>query len=405
MLVLLWAPAAMGQIKEKFDVSWHGWIGYDAYYDSRSMVSSRDGEIILFPMQERLDKDGVDLNGDPKLQMLGIDTRLQMKINGPEVLGAKTSGMVSGDFNGSATSVINHLRMRHAFMKLRWAHDELLVGQYWHPFFVPECFPQVMSAGAAVGYNPLSRMPQIRYTRYAGSWRLMAAVMTQRDFAGLGPDAQGNIVKSAEFMRNAGVPEGELQVQYHHHDSWIVGTTFGVRQIRPRMVTTTGYYTNERLTSVNANLFFTLKQPLFVLRAMAVWGENMAHLGVPGGYGVSAFGDQQQAVEEYANLYSVNYWVDVESNTRPLSVGLFAGNSAIVGAEKDIVGDVYASAEKMNNVMRLSPRVRYRQGPFQVGIEYIMMVATYGEPDSDFHYRNKKDVTGSRILLNVKYLF
>jgi hypothetical protein len=96
---------------------------------------------LLYPRNVKLDKEGNDINARTSFNYLSIQTRLGVKATGPDVLGAKTSALVEGAFFGQADSDVNDFRLRHAMMKLNWKSTELLLGQYWHVFFVTDCFP------------------------------------------------------------------------------------------------------------------------------------------------------------------------------------------------------------------------------------------------------------------------
>ena len=82
--------------------------------------------------------------------------RLTGKITGPDVVKAKTSALLEADFFGNENlnfADVNGFRLRHAIIKLNWQTTELMVGQYWHPLFVPECFPDVVSFNTGAPFS------------------------------------------------------------------------------------------------------------------------------------------------------------------------------------------------------------------------------------------------------------
>jgi hypothetical protein len=107
-----------------------------------------------------------DDSENAQLEMLSLQTRVGAKIDGGNVLGAKLSGVIETDFFATAEEYSRQIRMRHAFMKLKWEKSSLLMGHYWHPMFGPDVFPKMIQFGAGVIYNPLNRAPQIRFDHY-----------------------------------------------------------------------------------------------------------------------------------------------------------------------------------------------------------------------------------------------
>lgn len=139
----------------------------DVFYDSRETVSARDGHFLLWPSPVALDSVNTDMNNKAQLNMLAIQSRLTFRFSGPDVLGAQTTGLIEGDFFGNAS--INSLRLRHAFVKLKWKHTELISGQYWNPLFSTSCFPGTISFNTGTPFNSFARNPQIRITHTLGT--------------------------------------------------------------------------------------------------------------------------------------------------------------------------------------------------------------------------------------------
>ena len=96
-------------------------------------VAAREGHFLLWPSAENLDINGDDINAKANFNMLAIQSRLSMALFGPDALGAKTSGLIEGDFFAQLNDNINLFRLRHAFVKLNWTHIEVLAGQYLEP--------------------------------------------------------------------------------------------------------------------------------------------------------------------------------------------------------------------------------------------------------------------------------
>jgi hypothetical protein len=91
---------------------------------------------LIYPEDENLDVNSNDINDKSSFNMLSIQSRINGKITGPEVIGAKPSAVLEGEFFGTSDADINGFRLRHSFVKLDWENTSLLVGQTWHPMFI-----------------------------------------------------------------------------------------------------------------------------------------------------------------------------------------------------------------------------------------------------------------------------
>ncbi|MDP3830073.1 MAG: hypothetical protein Q8Q47_02310, partial [Ignavibacteriaceae bacterium] len=160
--------------KAGFGISWGGFVKTDVLFDSRQNVTIREGHFLLYPENKNLDVDNKDINGESSFNMLSIQTRLTGKITAPDVLGAKTSGVLEGAFFGHTNPDINGFRLRLAFVKLQWENSSFLAGQYWHPLFITDVFANVVSFNTGVPFQPFSRNPQLRYTYKTGGTSIIA---------------------------------------------------------------------------------------------------------------------------------------------------------------------------------------------------------------------------------------
>ena len=183
ILIFFTSMFAQEKSKSSFGFELKGYAKTDVILDSRQTVSAREGHFLLYPTAENLDINNNDINANSNFNMLSIQTRLTAIVTGPDAFGAKTSGLVEGAFFGSIEKDINGFRLRHAFLKLDWSSSVLLVGQYWHPMFITECFPGTISFNTGVPFQPFSRNPQIRFTQLFGNIHLSFTAASQRDFA------------------------------------------------------------------------------------------------------------------------------------------------------------------------------------------------------------------------------
>jgi len=83
---------------------------------------------------------------------------------------------------------INGFRLRHAYLKLNWKKAELLVGQFWHPMFISDSYPEVVSFNTGAF---LSHFHEHRKSVLPGSQSrplsFSLTALSQRDFASTGP--------------------------------------------------------------------------------------------------------------------------------------------------------------------------------------------------------------------------
>jgi len=390
---------AKAQKKSDFKVKFKGFVNYEMIWDSRQVVAARDGDVLLFPAAEKSDPDGKDINAVSSFNALAITSRLQAVITGPEAFGAKTSGMLSGDFFGTANDKVGVFRLRQAFVKLNWENSELLAGKTWHPLFATEVFPKVLSFGAGIPFYPLSRAPQLRYKVKMNKFEWLAAISTQQDFVTAGPGG-----RKPSFLSNSGTPEVHTRLMYKG-DKLLVGAGAGFWSVTPKLETATGYATTEKVPGMMVNTFAKLSLSKVTVRGGYLYGKNLSGLFMFGGFGVSSVTEDGKSVEEYEPLAASSVWAEIETNNKGLNFGLFAGYTKSKGADKEITGDVYGVGTNIDSYYRVSPRVTYTSGKVKLGLEFIYHSAAYGERDNYSKVINTKDVDACRLLSSVTYYF
>lgn len=138
------------------DIQLYGYIKADAAWDSSRVTT---GNYIVY-----VDPGGED---DDEFNLTARQTRLGLKINGPDMGSAKTSGLVEGDFYGAGgTENKATFRMRHAYMVLDWPEADLslLAGQTWDviaPLWPDTLNFTILWDAGNTGY----RHPQVRITK------------------------------------------------------------------------------------------------------------------------------------------------------------------------------------------------------------------------------------------------
>ncbi len=403
------APPAAAQDDKAppvFGLSLSGFVKTDIFYDTRQTTSIREGHFLLYPKGPQPGPDGGDVNGRASLHMLSIQTRFAGRISGPDALGAKTSAYLEAEFFGASDADLNGFRLRHGYLKLSWPRSELLVGQFWHPMFVTEDFPDVVSFNTGAPFQPFNRSPQVRFTRaLGGGVSLAATALAQRDFVSPGPDGP-----SSAYLRNAARPEINLKLQYAATDAarkteTVAGLGADLMKIAPRIMTAAGYETRESLTGLAAMAYFKRRGPRWTWKAEAVWGQNLHHLTMLGGYAVRGTVDPVREVLAYTPLATVSAWTEVMTAGAPWQAGLFAGYARNLGSPRPIDGAGYARSLDIDELCRLSPRLVYSTGPLRFAGEVELTAASYGAPDLYGKVRGARFVGNLRLLLAAYYFF
>ncbi|MCK7491979.1 MAG: hypothetical protein MZW92_10215 [Comamonadaceae bacterium] len=186
------SPAA-AQTEEKkpaFGITFSGFVKTDIFYDTRQTVSIREGHFLLYPKgplarprRRRTSTTAADVQhplhpdppgrqdhgpGRPRGQDLGLPRRPSSSAPRTPTSTASASATATSSSTGRSS--------------------ELMIGQFWHPMFVTESFPDVVSFDTGAPFQPFNRSPQVRYTRMFGKVSLTATALAQRDFASNGPD-------------------------------------------------------------------------------------------------------------------------------------------------------------------------------------------------------------------------
>lgn len=397
--------------KELLDPKVYGYVKLDAFYDSRQNVTGREGHFNLWPKDISLDKDGVDKNAAPSFNMLAVQTMLGVKVNGPEILNAKTFAAVEGDFFGQKNDNVNLIRLRHAYFKMTWKTTDLLIGQYWNPVFNLGAFPTTVSFNTGTPILPFSRNPQIRVTQHFGEFAIIGIVQGQRDYSTYGPDPSNpaKSISSSEFLKNSKLPEFHLKLtlDHKHGDCNLkAGIGAGYKRIVPRLITETGYATNQSVPGISSTAYVNYRYKKFNIKFGGTYGSNATDVMSIGGFGVSAILDVERNIYEYTPLASGSLWGDISQGFGAFHVGVFGGYVKHLGADKNLVGPTWGLANNIAYLVRISPRVWYQKKAFRVALELERTVAGYGNPDSvsgiptDVH-----EVANNRLLLGVYYFF
>lgn len=407
----------------KFGITISGFVKTDFFYDTRQNINIREGHFLLYPDNVSLDSDNNDINASHSFNILSIQSRVKLGVTAPEILNAKPSAVIEADFFGNENSNfsdVNGFRLRHAFVKLNWANTELLAGQFWHPMFIPESFPGVLSFNTGSPFQPFSRNPQLRITKSFSNLKLIGCIYTQRDFIGIGPDYtfinnKYNLttVTSSKFLRNSGIPIMHFQVQYKSDSArFFAGTGADFKIIKPEVFTVNNSATNKfksdkTLSSFSAIGFFNFKLKPLTFKFEAIYAQNAHDMVMIGGFAIKEIIDTATGKKEFTNINTLSLWADLHTNGPVFQFGLFGGYSKNMGSNDSVKGTIFARGANIDYIYRVAPRLVYIADKLTFGLESEFTFVMYGKVNGDMKGRvtNGKAVSNIRTLLSVIYNF
>lgn len=400
---------------QEFGIQWKGFVKADYFFDTRQTVSAREGHFLLYPENKLMDRTGKDLNATASLNMLAVQTRLNGTISGPEVLGAKSSGMIEGEFFGHSDGDINGFRLRHAIAKLNWSKTELVFGQTWHPMFITESFPEVISFNTGVPFTVFARNPQIKLTHKEGKFSISGALLSQRDFASFGGSAS---------LRNAALPDLQLQTSYRF-EKLLIGGGMGYKELLPRLKTDSSFVEKSKVRGLSFMAYARYDHNKFTLKANSVFGSNMFDAMMLGGYALKKPNNVNDLInDDYRTYTSINntaFWTEIMTKgTSKLQYAVFSGYTKNLGADDEIYNpqsakSYYSRGANIDYVFRVSPRAVYTEKKMKFAIETEYTLAGYGSIRNNFGEIQDKsslfptaiinEVANLRLLFSVIYSF
>lgn len=415
LLLILATLISSTLLSQEFGIKWKGFVKTDYFFDSRQTVTAREGHFLLYPANEMLDLSGNDINANTNLNMLSIQTRLTGIITGPEILGAKSSGVIEGAFFGHSNGDINGFRLRHAYTKLNWEKTEVLFGQTWHPMFITECFPGVISFNTGVPFVVFSRNPQVRLTYSFGKIKIIGALMSQRDFASFG---------GSTSLRNSAMPDMQLQVKYKT-TNFLLGAGAGYKELLPRLVTDLNYEAENRVKALSYMAYTRYDSDRFIIKATGIFGANMFDGLMLGGYAQKDPSNLNDYLNfdyrEYTAINTLSLWSEIMTKgDSKMQYGIFGGYTKDLGSKDQIYDfqsttSYYSRGSNIAYVYRISPRAVYSAGKMKFAVETEYTVAGYGDTrnsygivqdqSAEFPNAEINDVSNFRLLFSVIYSF
>lgn len=416
--------------KKTVTVKPYGFVRNYFNFDSRNTYTVIGGEYNMIPYDENWNEDhSCDLNAVNHAQLQALTTRIGLNLSGPELLGMQSSGKIEGDFGGFGTTN-SVFRIRQAFVKLsetrtvtaangseRTNSSELLLGQTWHPLS-GDIMPEVLGMAAGAPFRPHSRTPQLRYIGYHGSWGYTASLLYQHQYMNNGPKSTTDptSTNSTSYAFNAMVPELFLGLNYRTNDFYAqVGVD--AQTIRPRVHAANAQgvvcKVDETVQSFTPTLYMQYVGSKFAVKFRTLLAQNTSHLNQLVGYGVT--GVNADGSWDYAPLNASISYLNI-SYGKTYRANLFFGYMQNLGCNEKLYAfgeDVYRiylkggqNFTQLGTVWRIAPSLSYNVKAFNIGLEYEITGAEYGELNEyGVPVDNLHTVVNHRICALVKYNF
>ncbi|MEY4458952.1 MAG: hypothetical protein RIT38_157 [Bacteroidota bacterium] len=390
-------------------VTLYGFVRHDVNYDSRQSVFVREGQLLLYPK----DKDmvgGTDYNKKAQLNMLGILTRVGVKLVGPDVLNAKLTGQIEGDFFGQADVNIGLLRLRHGFAKLDWTKSSLTIGQTWYPLFIPEVFPGVVNFNTGIPIAPFGWAGQMKYTAQLD--KNLAFSFTAYKPREFGVPSVNPLENTNAPSMNATMPQLNAHLQYKSA-KFIAGAQLDYSVLNPYTKyasngsATLNSINNEKVTGLTFMGYTKLTTSKFSLKAQGVIGQNSYQWVMMGGY----YGYKNASgLETYQPASTKSVWIDLAGTGKKVVPGIFYGFSSNDGADAGATAAygraIGISGRGIKNLTRISPRLEFLHNKLKFGTELEFTTATYGSRSNAGKVIGATDAfTNTRFTFSTIYSF
>ena len=394
---------------KEWDATLYGWVRTEYNFDSRQSAYAREYNLNLYPLDEKLDANGKDINGAGASNFLAITSRVGVKFKGPDVWGAKASGNIEADFFGNTelnktsagSGSIGLLRLRHATATLAWPKTAVTFGQTWYPTFVPDVFPGVANFNTGIMFNPFGWAGQIKVAQKLSS-DLTLSVVAYKDREFQTANATGASTNSATF--NSSMPTFHGQLQYKKKNI-TAGIGAEYQSVKP-VIESGGLASDE---TVNAGMYFgyfKYANEKIITKFYGISGGNLHHLVMLGGF---AGYTESNGQESYKPTKTSAFWVDIASANAKIAPGVFFGytkNDGVDSGYKNLYIRGASAGRVIDNVWRASARVDFKQNKFSVSPEIEYTSAKWGDVNAEGKAQNNlKEVGNFRGMVRVMYSF
>ncbi len=388
LLLVLLVQFVQLEAQSPFSLSWHGFVNPHYYADSRSVVGGREDMMLFYPKPILRDSLGNDINDGWQANMLAITARLGLRINGPDMLGAKTSAYIEGDFTGSTNATINDLRLRHAYITMDWGHHKLLAGQYWYAMVIHEIMPMTNPLNMGAPFHCYARQPQVRYEYHLGILEAVAVAQWQLDNMSQGL-LNGVPTSSTLFARHSLIPELNFQLRYNSRNLFF-GAAANLKTIQPMVQTayTAMQPSSDRYSSFSWSLFGKAILGPVTVKAQTLLNNSLYE-------GCSLGGYLMLADSSFQDWHFNTVWLDVERNSGHWRPGLFLGFAQNLDYGNTAFVHCLGRGHDIEYLWRIQPRLTYKT---LTGLDFTA--------EAEYTHAGYADPVGNlRLSLSMVYSF
>jgi hypothetical protein len=393
-----------------------GYVKYEFYGDSRQSIGLGSNQYLLYPKPPRPDKNGKDGNSRGQLTQSAIETRLRYNFSTDSIVDFdwKINAVIEADFFGLFTPISEHagvFRMRLAYAELSVPAMSFLVGQGWHPTYVLDCYPDVISFNGGAPFAPLARAPLAQFTFFHNTMQFTLAAISELNFTSDGPRGFTN-----DYSRNGIMPELIFRFEQKGKNH-LFGFGYDLKRLAPRLVTHDDFVTHESILSNTGFVFYSFFHEHFVLSTQYTYAQNGTSVVLFGGYGVHSI-DPETDKRDYANVATSNGWIDLTVHaTKHIVPGIFFAYAYNHGSQKTILPDVvdesgqvierrtYGLDPNVGQALRVAPRIRAKYESIVLGLEIELTAALFGTRDEFAKVHDGTWKLNGRILGTLFYFF
>lgn len=387
-----------GESNDNITLDFYGFVRVEAYLDTYKGVDAAHDLFYLLPAYAIINQ--AEINNRLSSNITATASRLGVNINFPEVLKAKATGILEFDFVGNLKADPTLFRIRQAYSLLTWEKSSLLIGQTWHPFFSGSCIPTVAGLNTGAPFSCFNRSPMIRYNKKFGKLTVSASAISQLQYNTPSIDAEElKLVTFNQAKRNGIIPELVLSTEWMK-ESITLGAGVGYNTICPRMMitgnptdsTSVSSVADQYLSSTSGMLYGRYKKDNLTILLKGYLGENMAHLTMPGAYGI-ATKDSISGKETYTNYTTYTTSLSLVYGQK-WQFGLFAGYGGNLGTKEPLwdsgsgKAKVYGLFSSLQNMYRIAPHFSLNLAKFRLVGEFEVTGANYGAAGSKINLSN-----------------
>jgi hypothetical protein len=404
-VVLLCSAVVFSQEKaapKPYKAEMYGFARVDYSIDTRQSAQVREFHLNLWPLDKKIDSKGADINASGASNFLSVVSRFGVKASGPDVWGAKASGVLEGDFFGNTEQSIALFRLRHAYAKLDWDKTSLTFGQTWYPQFIPEVFPGVANFSTGIPFNPFGWATQFRLDQKLNNqFKFSFIAYKDREFGAFPMDGKQN-----SPVYNSVIPAMHGKIEFRNK-SVIAGLGAELYPNKP-LIESNGIKSDETLNSTSVLAYLKYNTEKFHIKAYGITGENLHHLVMLGGYASYSNGGNPVT---YEGIRNNSFWIDMASNSATTAPGFFFGYTNQEGTSTNatalgIHGRGINATRGVKDILRAAARVDFKHNKFRLTPELEYTAATHGNTQKDLSISGlENNVSNFRATVSAVYYF